>query len=145
MNSLYINFLNPYFKYDFPKFGFGVGYNFFLSNGTTGLPDLYFRAGRREKYFFDVNLADNFYLSGLAGVWQMGMGSGFGNPDKHLFRAGISTVESKVIAYADADFRLYDRLFMHTTLDVGNKIHGMVGLKYQIGKNSQLTDPNKLK
>ncbi|MDO9255831.1 MAG: prolipoprotein diacylglyceryl transferase [Bacteroidales bacterium] len=135
MNSLSINFINPYFKYDFPKFGFGIGYNFLLTNETNALPDLYFRAGRREKYFFDVNLADNLYSSGLAGVWQMGMGSGFGNPDKHMFRAGISTVESKLIAYADAEFLLYDRLFMRTTLDVGNKIHGMVGLKYQIRKN----------
>jgi phosphatidylglycerol:prolipoprotein diacylglycerol transferase len=138
MNSLAINFINPYFKYDFPKFGFGVGYNFYLVNGSGGLPDLYFRAGRRENYFFDVNLADNLYSSGLAGVWQMGMGSGFGNPDKHLFRTGISTVESKLIVYADAEFLLYDHLFMHTTLDVGNKIHGMLGLKYQIGKNKQL-------
>lgn len=139
MNSLSINLINPYFKYDFQKFGFGLGYNFFLAGGSIGLPDLYFRAGRREKYFFDVNLADNLYSSGLAGVWQMGMGSGFGNPEKHLFRAGISTVETKVIAYADAEFLLYDRLFMHTTLDLGNKIHGMVGLKYQIGKKSGLS------
>jgi phosphatidylglycerol:prolipoprotein diacylglycerol transferase len=145
MNSLSVNFINPYFKYDFPKFGFGVGYNFLLSNETNALPDLYFRAGRREKYFFDVNLADNLYSSGLAGVWQMGMGSGFGNPDKHMFRAGISTVESKLIAYADAEFLLYNHLFMHTTLDVGNKIHGMLGLKYQIGKNRPLTSTNKSK
>ena len=139
MNSLSINFINPYFKYDFQKFGFGFGYNFFLADESNGLPDLYFRAGRREKYFFDVNLADNLYSSGLAGVWQMGMGSGFGNPDKHMFRAGISTVETKVIAYADAEFLLYDHLFIHTTLDVGNKIHGMLGLKYQIGRNSGLS------
>lgn len=135
MNSLFINYINPYFKYDFHKIGFGAGYNFLLGEGNPGLPSLYFRAGAREKYFFDVNLADNFYSSGLAGVWQIGMGSGFGKPEKHLFRFGLSTVENKALAYFDGEFLLYDRLFMHTTLDVGNKIHGMLGFKYQVGKN----------
>jgi len=135
MNSMFINFINPYFKYDFHKVGFGFGYNFLLDEGNPGLPSLYFRGGSREKFFFDANLTDNFYASGLAGVWQVGIGSGFGDPEKYLFRFGISTVESKILAYADADFLLFDRLFMHTTLNVGNKIHGMAGLKYQIGKN----------
>lgn len=135
MNSMVINFINPYFKYDFHKIGFGAGYNFFLSGETPGLPSLYLRVGSREKFFMDANLTDNFYASGLAGVWQLGVGSGFGDSEKHLFRFGMSTVESKMLAYMDADFRLYDRLYMHTTLDIGNKIHGMLGLKYQIRKN----------
>ena len=135
MNSMFINFINPYFKYDFHKIGFGFGYNFLLTDGNQSLPSIYFRVGNRDKFFIDANATDNFYTSGLAGVWQLGIGSGFADPEKHLFRLGISTVENKILVYADADFLLYDHLFMHTTLDVGNKIHGMVGLKYQIGGN----------
>ncbi len=135
MNSMFINFINPYFKYDFRKIGFGFGYNFLLSEGNPGLPSLYFRAFPREKFFVDANISDNFYASGIAGVWQIGMGNGFGDPDKHLLRFGVSSVENKLLGYVDGNFLLHDQLYLHTTLDFGNKIHGMLGLRYQIGGN----------
>jgi hypothetical protein len=135
MNGMFINFINPYFKYDFHKVGFGFGYNFLLEEGNPGLPSLYFRAGNRDKFFFDANISDNFYASGLAGVWQIGLGSGFGDSEKHLFRFGFSSIENKVMGYVDGNFHLYDRLYMHTAVGLGNEIHGMVGLQYQIGKN----------
>lgn len=133
INNLDIYFLNPYFKYDFHKVGFGLGYNFFLSNDNQPLPSLYFRGGKREKIFFDLNFMDNFYSTGLAGQWQFGMGSGFDNPDKHLLRIGISSMWNKALGYVEGNFLLYDRLHMQAYLGIGNKFHGSLGLQYQVG------------
>lgn len=134
MNDMFINFINPYFRYDFRRVGFGFGYNFFLQEENPGLPSLYFRVLPRENFFFDANVSDNFYASGLAGVWQIGGGYGFGDPEKYVLRFGVSSIENKALGYIDGNFLIYNRLYMHTTLDFGNKIHGMMGLKYQVGR-----------
>lgn len=131
--------ITPYMKAELKHFGIGAGYGFTTRHEWAGLPRLSLRIGSRDKYFVDANLMENFPLMGISGVWQLGVGSGFGKLDSHQVRVGISSVEGKTIGYLSGSFLLRDRFALSTNLGFGNKIHGSLGLQYQLpigGKTS---------
>lgn len=145
MNDNRLTFLNPYFRYDFNKVGIGLGYNFLLNGGSQGIPSVYLRAGRRDNLFFDVNFMDNFNSAGLAGIGQIGVGTGFGRHDKHLLRFGLTSIEDKAVGYFEGNFLMSNRFRLQTALGLGNRVHGMIGVQYQISKSRLLPYKNKLK
>jgi prolipoprotein diacylglyceryltransferase len=145
MNDNRLIFLNPYFRYDFNKVGIGLGYNFFFNDGSKGVPSVYLRGGRRDNLFFDVNLMDNFNTIGLAGIGQIGVGTGLGRHDKHLLRVGLTSVEDQAVGYFEGNFLIGNRFRLQTALGLGNRVHGMIGMQYQISKARKLPDKIKPK
>lgn len=123
--------LLPYFKADFKWIGFGAGYALVSDREFGSLPMSSLRIGKRDKLFFESSLMDYYSTQALPGLWQVGLGYGFGQPDRNLLRFGITSVEGKLIGYLGGKYELNDRFGISSNLGLGNTIHASVGLQYR--------------
>jgi phosphatidylglycerol:prolipoprotein diacylglycerol transferase len=123
--------LLPYFKADFKWIGFGVGYAFVSDRQFGSLPMSSLRIGKRDKLFFESSLMNYYSTQALPGLWQVGLGYGFGQLDRNLLRFGITSVEGKLVGYLGGRYELNDRFGITSNLGLGNTIHASVGLQYR--------------
>ena len=90
------------------------------------------RLGNKEKFFVDGNVCKYFPYLGYSALWQLGVGTGFGDFEKHNMRFGFSSMQGKALLYANGNFNLDEQITLSANLGLGNTIHGSLGLGYMI-------------
>jgi len=100
--------------------------------------------GKKEDFFVETNIMTDYHLMGPPGGIQIGIGSGFGQVDKSIGRAGISIMPSIGLfgdkpytlgGYFAADILIKDKFTLKPSLFVGREFGGSIGLQMHIGKD----------
>ena len=80
------------FKYAGDTLGMNVLFNDFWINEIVPVFDLW--VGRQDILFAETRVFNDYHYLGTRGVFQVGIGSGFGHIDKSIGRAGVSLMPS---------------------------------------------------
>ena len=99
-------------------------------------------AGKKDEIFVEANFLNDYHLMGPPGIIQFGIGSGFGQVDKSVGRAGLSIMPglmwspSYVLGgYFAADIQIKDKYTLKPSLFVGRELGGSLSLQMHLGKN----------
>lgn len=134
---------NPYFLYDFKIVGLGGGIHLstssFNSLGTDNIaPVGYLRLGKRDKFFGEFALMQYYYKNGAYGMFQMGLGTGFGELNKSTLRGGLGFFPNERVAvYLDGCFFVSENFALKPGLAIGDEINGNLGIQVLLGKNKK--------
>ncbi|MHC1777723.1 MAG: prolipoprotein diacylglyceryl transferase [Lentimicrobium sp.] len=100
--------------------------------------------GRRDVLFAEARFMSDYHFLGPPGIFQVGVGSGFGQYDKNLGRFGISLspafygfLDSKLYVmgvYFGSDFLIKDRMTIRGNLYIGNYFGASVGAQFHLGQ-----------
>ncbi|HAQ21478.1 MAG TPA: hypothetical protein DCR40_19940 [Prolixibacteraceae bacterium] len=121
-----------------------LGFSFGAWEGETNgiIPAIGVWVGQKDDFFVEANLMTNYHLMGPPGGFQFGIGSGFGQVDHSVGRAGISYIpgflwdRSYVLGgYFEADILLKDKFSLKPSLFVGREFGGSIGLQMHLGKD----------
>jgi phosphatidylglycerol:prolipoprotein diacylglycerol transferase len=134
---------NPYFLYDFKIVGVGGGIHLSTSSFNslfTGniAPVGYLRIGKRDKFFTEFALMQYYYKNGAYGMFQMGLGTGFGEMDRNTLRGGLGFFPNERIAvYLDGCFFVSKDVAIKPAFAIGDEINGSLGLQVLLGNNKK--------
>jgi hypothetical protein len=108
--------------------------------------------GKKDIIFAETNLMTDYHLVGPPGGFQIGIGSGFGQVDNSVGRAGLSIMPGIfdpgyiLGGYFAGDILIKDRFTLKPSLFVGREFGGSIGLQMHLGKDrwkSQAESQNK--
>jgi len=98
--------------------------------------------GKRDVIFVETNVMTDYHLMGPPGGLQIGLGSGFGQVDNSIGRAGLSIMPgffdpSYVLGgYFTGDIQIKDKYTLKPSIFVGQYFGGSIGLQMHLGKDS---------
>jgi phosphatidylglycerol:prolipoprotein diacylglycerol transferase len=126
-------------KYAGGTLGFNIGAWEGETNGI--IPAVGAWVGRKDEFFVEANVMTNYHLIGPPGGFQLGIGSGFGQIDQSVGRAGLSIMPGfwdpgyVLGGYFEADILLKDKFTLKPSLFVGREFGGSIGLQMHLGKD----------
>lgn len=145
------------FSYQSTSWNILASYSTMYAGGTLGLsvgswegvaneyvPAIGVWIGKKDDFFVDANIMTDYHLMGPPGGLQLGIGSGFGQMDHNLGRAGISLMPSIGLfgdksyalgGYFTADILVKDKFTLKPSLFLGKEYGGSLGLQMHIGKD----------
>ena len=129
-----------------------ASYNTRYAGGTLGLgggawwggdwfPGIGLWVGRKDQIFVESSMMANYHLMGPPGGFQIGIGSGFGQVDHSVGRAGLSIVPGVfdpgyvLGGYFAGDILIKDKFTLKPSLFVGREFGGSIGLQMHLGKD----------
>jgi prolipoprotein diacylglyceryltransferase len=143
-------------NYQSTAFNLMASYSSKYAGGTLGLsvgsweatanqymPAIGLWVGRKDYIFAETNLMTDYHLMGPPGGLQVGIGSGFGQVDRSLGRAGLSIMPSIGLfgdkgyvlgGYFSGDIQIRDKFTLKPSLFVGREFGGSLGLQMHLGK-----------
>jgi hypothetical protein len=143
-------------NYQSTAFNLMASYSSKYAGGTLGLsvgsweatanqymPAIGLWVGRKDYIFAETNLMTDYHLMGPPGGLQVGIGSGFGQVDRSLGRAGLSIMPSIGLfgdkgyvlgRYFSGDIQIRDKFTLKPSLFVGREFGGSLGLQMHLGK-----------
>ncbi len=119
----------------------GLGVGSWEREANSYIPVIGVWAGKKDVLFLETNIMTDYHFMGPPGGLQFGIGSGFGQVDHSLGRAGLSIMPgvfdpSYVLgAYFTGDVQIKDKFTLKPSLFVGEYIGGSMGLQMHLGKN----------
>ena len=123
--------------------GFSVG-SWEVSGANDFMPALGLWVGKKDVIFLETNFMTDYHLMGPPGGFQIGIGSGFGQVDKSVGRAGLSIMPNSGLwgdemyvlgGYFVADIQIKDKFTLKPSLFVGKEVGGSIGLQIHLGKD----------
>ena len=128
-------------KYIGGTLGVNVFFNTHLISSVVPVGDIW--VGQRNVLFAEARFMTDYHFLGPPGLFQVGVGSGFGQYDTNLGRFGISMspsfygfLNSKLYVmgvYFGSDIRVKDRMTIRGNLYVGNYIGASVSMQFHLG------------
>lgn len=100
--------------------------------------------GKRDELFVESNFMTNYHLMGTPGISQFGIGSGFGQVDRSVGRAGLSVMPSIGLfgdksyvlgGYFAGDFQIKDKYTLKPSVFVGREFGASLSLQMHLGKD----------
>lgn len=140
------------YSYQSTAFNILASYSTMYAGGTLGLssgaasgsdwfPAVGLWVGRKDYIFVESNMMANYHLMGPPGVFQIGIGSGFGQVDNSVGRVGLSIVPGGwdpgyvLGGYFAGDILIKDKFTLKPSLFVGTEFGGSIGLQMHFGKD----------
>ena len=145
------------YSYQSTAFNILASYSTMYAGGTLGLsvgswegvaneyvPGIGLWVGKKDYLFVESNIMANYHLMGPPGGFQIGIGSGFGQVDNSVGRAGLSIMPSIGLfgdkeyalgGYFAGDILIKDKFTLKPSLFVGREFGGSIGLQMHLGKN----------
>jgi phosphatidylglycerol:prolipoprotein diacylglycerol transferase len=123
--------------------GLSVG-SWEVSGANEIMPALGLWVGKKDVIFVETNLMTDYHLMGPPGGLQIGIGSGFGQVDRSVGRAGISIMPNSGLwgdemyvlgGYFVADIQIKDKFTLKPSLFLGKEFGGSIGLQIHLGKD----------
>jgi phosphatidylglycerol:prolipoprotein diacylglycerol transferase len=146
---------NAFVSYDTRYVGANLGVNYFFDEYNIGktTPAIALWAGAKDIFFGEFRLLTDYYLIGRPGFFQLGGGSGFGQVDKNIGRAGLCLEfdtplfgESNVYVsgvYLAGDILINKKGTLKATLFIGRYVGGSLGFQVHLGKDRWNAKVNK--
>jgi hypothetical protein len=147
--------LNVFVSYDTRYVGGNIGVNYFFDQDfnigyITPTIDLWM--GMKDMIFGEFKVMTDYYLIGRPGLIQVGVGSGFGQVDRSMGRAGLCIEpggwfgDQAYISggYFAGDILIKKIVTLKPTLFVGSEIGGSLGLQLHLGKGRWKAKANEL-
>jgi hypothetical protein len=79
-----------------------------------------------------------YYKNGAYGMFQMGLGTGFGEMDRNTLRGGLGFFPNERIAvYLDGCFFVSKDVAIKPAFAIGDEINGSLGLQVLLGNNKK--------
>jgi len=144
-------------SYQSTAFNFIASYSGRYAGGTLGfsggaweqetngiIPVIGAWIGKRDELFLESNFMANYHLMGSPAICQVGIGSGFGQMDKSVGRAGLSIMPSIGLfgdksyvlgGYFAGDIQINNKFRLMPSLFVGSYFGGSLSLQYYLGKD----------
>ncbi len=139
--------LNTMISYNTKNVGATLGLNVFFNTHWISdiVPAGELWAGSRDVLFIETRLLTDYHYLGPPGLFQVGLGSGFGKLDKNLGRFGLSMMyasygflDGKIYVmgvYLGSDILVKDKMTIRGNLFIGKYIGASVGAQLHYGKN----------
>ena len=132
-----LNGAGVYFKHDFRWFGVGIGgYRgnmMFVAQPIEWDVQTYIRIGPIDKFFVELGTMNTFHNFPTTPNIQLGIGSGFGNLDGTVIRAGL-TISNTAGFYLGGRFNIGDDFVASPYAFLGKNYGGGLSLEYVFGR-----------
>jgi len=147
-----IKSISPYIKYDWSKFGMGLGLNYgtflydntdIISDTKETLPMVFLRFGSLDNFYSELYVMDYSQLYTPVSLVRVGIGVNLGNEFSSL-HAGYCDIYGQGGMYITSRFLLNEKFIFEPNLSFqlgdGKGFQGGFGVHYIFGKSSKKTD-----
>lgn len=139
MQSLY---LSPFISYDAKRFGVSLGL-ISVQEKTLNyddsyiLPSFYFRAGRRDSFFADLDIYNRTHYMGSSSLFQLGLGFGLKKGNfNNIIRGGLTVDEiGDAGVYLGSEFLIKNHVTISPYFTTTGYPSASLNLKWHIGKD----------
>ena len=128
----------PYVRYESKYFGGGLGFVTFFDEVPINhiFPTFYFRGGRQDKVFGEFRIFHDYYISGMAGIFQASLGVGLKKMQESYLRFGLVSVspDDNIGFLTSGDFLIARDVTIRGSFYISRAAGGSIGLEWHVGR-----------